>query len=818
MKKTPWQAHQSIGLLVALFGAILVFRWILNDATITRLIPGAAAMELNAPLLLLTAGICCVFYPERDHYAAPLKILLRLCGWLVLILPLLQLLQHLFGINLGINFVRLPVVPTEGRPHPGRLSPQAALAFLSVGSALFLLRRKRDDIRYYRIVLTLILVPMLIGLTGLAGHFLQLETFYHLPKYNQMTVPTALGISLLSYGVWLLQQSILSHHQLKTRQYWERATRRAIATLVIVALAGGIAGFAVMRDAFEDALAESIRLSVTSNVAALGNMLENKLALHRTIGANPGLRRNLIQLQKQPHDKAARASVAEHIAYLSAVGLDGVRLYDAGGRLVAAAGGAMLHDQAALAHRLSRAEQTAYLVWQDGYLLHTENKLIAEGHTVGTIVVEQRLPDFDKLLHDLQVSHASADALLCSRDNNAAICAPSRLTDAVTSMPLPGPPGIATPIELALLGQSGIVTTRDARQNRIFAAYAPLQEFGLGLVITMDLETLYAPLRQKIQLLAAALIILVAFGTLTLRLAVRPLLQRLSDSQRRLRAITDNVPVLITYIDPEYKIGFCNHTFEEWFGTPASDVLGKPVNAAIGPFNFAQREKYMERALAGERVEFEVSSDTNGVRRHLQNTYVPDITSDGTVAGIYTLSMDITAAKDVQQRLQQMARFDALTGLPNRYLMNEKLHEAIMRCHRSGEPMAIMFLDVDHFKLINDSLGHAGGDEVLKEFGRRLKASVRQTDTACRLAGDEFVIIFEKIGSPDAAETIASKIIANVEAPFAVEGHPVQIGTSIGIAYCQNPPQSPASLISQADQALYEAKEAGRGTYRLVCC
>lgn len=819
MRKIPWHAHQTIGLAIALFGTLLLFRWIFQIGAITRLIPGSAAMELNAPLLLLAAGICCMFYPPRERYPAPLRILLGLCGALLLILPGLHMVQHLFDVSLGIDIVRVPVAPTESRPHPGRMSPNAALAFLCTGIALSLIARKRGDSHKHLLALTAIFITMLIGLTGLAGYFLRLETLYRLAAFNQMPLPTAAGIILMGCGLWLLLQNILSRRHLTTRQYQRRITRRAIAALTLVAVAAGVIGFAVMRDAFEDALAKSIMLGATSNAASLGNSLEDSLSLHRIIVSHPGLKQQFVRLQKQPQDPDARAILRENADILMAAGLDGVRLYDADGQLVAGGGGAMLNDLAPLAHRLIRAEQVAYLVWQDGYLLHTENKIVAAGQTVGTVVAEQRLPAFDKLLRDLQASSPSTDALLCSRSDNTAVCAPSRFNSSLTSIPLAGGGrGLSLPIELALLGQSGFMNTRDLRKTPVIAAYAPLQELGLGIVITMDTETLYEPLKHQIRLLAAALAALVSVGTMALQLAIRPLLEKLANIERRLRAITDNVPVLITYIDREYKLRFCNKTFEEWFGVPAAAALNNYVVNAIGPALYAQRRANIDRALAGERVEFELSSTALGITRHLHNTYIPDIASDGTVAGIYTLSMDVTPLKEVQQQLQQMARFDALTGLPNRYQMNEKLIEAILRCRRSEEPMAVMFLDIDHFKRINDSLGHAGGDEVLREFGRRLKNSVRQTDTVCRLAGDEFVIIFEQIGGIENAEDIARKIIANVEAPCEIKGKPLRIGTSIGIAYCPGQPPAPDALLNQADQVLYEAKAAGRGTFRLVNC
>jgi diguanylate cyclase (GGDEF)-like protein len=129
-----------------------------------------------------------------------------------------------------------------------------------------------------------------------------------------------------------------------------------------------------------------------------------------------------------------------------------------------------------------------------------------------------------------------------------------------------------------------------------------------------------------------------------------------------------------------------------------------------------------------------------------------------------------------------------------------------------------MYLDIDFFKTINDTLGHAAGDEILKQFGSRLKDSVRITDTVARLAGDEFVIILESLHIADEAEVIARKIVLAMRKDFDLEGAPLRVTTSIGIAFCKNHALPAAELMSEADKALYLAKGAGRNTFHILAC
>ena len=290
----------------------------------------------------------------------------------------------------------------------------------------------------------------------------------------------------------------------------------------------------------------------------------------------------------------------------------------------------------------------------------------------------------------------------------------------------------------------------------------------------------------------------------------------LAAGEDRLRTITDNLPVLIAYIDREHRFQFANGTFRDWLAVEPSSVVGQHVRDVAGPALYEERRVQIERALSGERVDFEMQSVTQGVLRHLQTSYLPDRQPDGSVPGIYTLSTDVTVLKNAEQQMRQLARNDALTGLPNRLQFEEKLPEAMARCARNRRPMALMFLDVDKFKTINDTLGHSAGDEVLKEFGHRLVTCVRKTDTVARLAGDEFVVILEGLNSIEEPQFVARKIIATIGASFEVMGRQLGVSTSLGVALYEGGEMSAARLLARADEALYEAKAAGRNTFRMA--
>jgi diguanylate cyclase (GGDEF)-like protein/PAS domain S-box-containing protein len=286
--------------------------------------------------------------------------------------------------------------------------------------------------------------------------------------------------------------------------------------------------------------------------------------------------------------------------------------------------------------------------------------------------------------------------------------------------------------------------------------------------------------------------------------------------QRRLKAITDNLPALISYVDSDERMTFANETFRSWLGVDPAAMTGRSFADVLGPVRYEQRRAGMRAALGGERIEFEMALDSAGAQRILRTTYIPDVQPDGRVAGVYGLSADITAMKEVEGRLAQLARIDSLTGLANRRQFEEIFQQAAARSRRHERAMALMFLDVDHFKSINDGHGHGTGDAVLKAFASRLLECVRSTDTVARLAGDEFVIVLEGLHERDEAALVARKIVERMREPVTVGDKTLAVTTSIGVALCDGHDAVLEDVIALADDALYQAKREGRARFAVA--
>lgn len=189
---------------------------------------------------------------------------------------------------------------------------------------------------------------------------------------------------------------------------------------------------------------------------------------------------------------------------------------------------------------------------------------------------------------------------------------------------------------------------------------------------------------------------------------------------------------------------------------------------------------------------------------------------DGAALRIVGVNLNISELKQKQLLLDALAREDALTGLPNRRSFEERVCDAMARSRRSRTPMCLMYLDVDNFKHINDSHGHAGGDAVLKEFARRIKRGVRTTDMAARYAGDEFVLLLEDVAGEEAAAIAARRILMALKPVFGIPGGALRVTTSIGVALSGIDDEDIPALLARADAALYEAKKGGRNGFRMA--
>jgi diguanylate cyclase (GGDEF)-like protein/PAS domain S-box-containing protein len=291
----------------------------------------------------------------------------------------------------------------------------------------------------------------------------------------------------------------------------------------------------------------------------------------------------------------------------------------------------------------------------------------------------------------------------------------------------------------------------------------------------------------------------------------------LRQSEQRMRSVTDALPMRVAYIDAEERYRFNNLAYERAFGIRRDEIYGKTIREVLGEPAYADIEPFVRRALGGEPVTFMREMLAIDTVRYYEATYIPQFDDDGiTVLGFLAIVHDVTTAKLEERRLRQLVELDPVTEVANRVGLHERLAQAMEASMQSGAPMAVMYLDLDRFKQVNDTFGHAVGDELLKAFAARLVRTLRGSDVVGRLGGDEFAVVLERLASKQQAAIVADKILAAMREPFFVDRQSLHITTSIGVALYAGEAITPEALLKKADESLYHAKSAGRNTWKAM--
>ena len=285
---------------------------------------------------------------------------------------------------------------------------------------------------------------------------------------------------------------------------------------------------------------------------------------------------------------------------------------------------------------------------------------------------------------------------------------------------------------------------------------------------------------------------------------------------RQLEVLLDAIPDLIWLKDPSGMYLFCNKAFERFFGAKEEDIVGKSdydfVDHQQADF-FRTHDIIAMDAHQPIRNEEELSFKEDGYNGLFETIKTPVYDQSSELLGVLGISRDITARKENEEKIQKLEYFDPLTALPNKLQLQLRLEHDLSIMQKKNEKLAVLFIDFDHFKNVNDTLGHAIGDELLVKVANRLKALLRQVDTLSRQGGDEFVVILPDVSVDDAAH-MAKKLLQSIEQPIKLVDNELVVTASIGIALYPDDGQDIDTLFKRADAAMYLAKQNGRNNYR----
>jgi diguanylate cyclase (GGDEF)-like protein/PAS domain S-box-containing protein len=298
---------------------------------------------------------------------------------------------------------------------------------------------------------------------------------------------------------------------------------------------------------------------------------------------------------------------------------------------------------------------------------------------------------------------------------------------------------------------------------------------------------------------------------------IKGALDKAEESERRYRTLSESSPVGIWHISFDGKTLYANAAMNRIFNMNRDDDLsGDHYEAYVGGDGRKIMEEHLAILSGGETAEWEleITPKGGGDSRYVVVSGAPLLASDGVAKSALTTVIDITDRKKAEESMRRLAMHDPLTDLPNRVMFQDRLSHALAQAHRNGSQFAVLYLDLDHFKIVNDTLGHPTGDLLLKGVAKRLLRCVRETDTVARLGGDEFAIIAPDLKSGDYVVALAERIIKSLGEAFILQGQKVYTATSIGITAYPTDDTELDTLIKNADLALYAAKESGRGLFK----
>ena len=293
--------------------------------------------------------------------------------------------------------------------------------------------------------------------------------------------------------------------------------------------------------------------------------------------------------------------------------------------------------------------------------------------------------------------------------------------------------------------------------------------------------------------------------------------EELFSEKERMRLTLQSIGDAVLCTDAQGRVTYINPVAQRMTGWQAFDAADQDVDV-VAPLYHNNGERVEPSPVRQALGSGKPCGPTRGVVLHrkdghryvVEETASPITDRHGHLNGAVMVLHDVTETMALAERMARLAQYDALTDLPNRVLLQDRARQALALARREGKSLAVMYIDLDGFKQVNDRLGHDLGDELLVQFARRMQAAVRQSDTVCRQGGDEFVVLLPGLDGPQQSTVVARKVLAVCQAPFDLQGHEVRVGLSAGLALFPQHGSAFEELARHADTAMYAAKRSGR--------
>ncbi len=596
--------------------------------------------------------------------------------------------------------------------------------------------------------------------------------------------------------------------------------------LVVLTLAAGVSTYLVMQREVESILKRNLSALLQNNARVFTQEIHQGIRESVTVATRPFVIDSLKAVDAHPGDIQARHNLQEIARSFLPVGFSVVKFVDTKGQTMARAGDFRLLPFAA---RLEASQET-FLLWKRQLLLQVLVPVRDGKRRLGFVITQAHLSFMRKIRPVVRALGRTADLAVCAPlGTNQMSCLPGTLYPRrYISRPISqSVKDQFVPMHYALAGQSGLRYTRDYFGHQVVAAYGAIGDTGLGMVLKIHQSDLFRTLNTRLRQVAGLLLALLLAGALMMRILILSLLRKrtaaeeetckansqLRTSEARTQALLAHVADGVIVIDEHGLIETFNTAAEQIFGYEAQAIIGANVSRLMPEPHRSQHDGYMKRYKeTGKSAVIGVARELTGVRRSGEifplEIKIREVCAE--TAHLFIAAVrDITQEKEAAQHALDLATHDALTGLPNRLLLADRLEQALVQARRAQNRVALLFLDLDGFKTINDSLGHAIGDLVLKAVAQRLTASLRATDTVARQGGDEFIVVLSDLATIEAVDTVTQKLITHLTAPYDIQGQILYVGTSIGVTIFPDDGVDRDTLLKNCDIAMYRAKETG---------
>jgi len=515
-----------VGALLVLLGGMVMLGWWMQLSPLVRVLPGFTPMVFNTALCFVIAGGA-LLAPSSDPDLYR-KITTVIGGALALIAALI-LAEHWFRTSLGINWPSLHAwVYDSGWKEPGRTSAGTAAGFLMSGAALVLATRVRRAWMGTAVRLLTFGVGT-IGVLGLVGYLVSAPLLFPEYFFAGVAMHTATGFLLLAVGLRSAWKRLEWARTPLLAREDDRITVVGATILVAIALAAGIASFAVLQGRAQTLVGDNVLAALTRRTDMFRDLVELRESNARLAATRPAVLRNLRIIRAGRDDGSNIANVRAVVDSFLKEGFSGLAYYDVDGKPVAS-GGAFVKTPE-LSVTLATPDKPE-LLWEGGFLLRHHIPLRDAAGEVGMVLAEQPLPLLNRLAQNVLGIGTTGDMGLCVVRGEQLHCFPQRLNPRVFSTPLVNVAGESLPMTRALRGETGVIITRDYRAQNVVAAYGPVGDFGLGMVVKIDAAEVFRPIREQLEIALGVLVLLAAVGTVLLRSQVKPLVTKLADANQ----------------------------------------------------------------------------------------------------------------------------------------------------------------------------------------------------------------------------------------------------------------------------------------------